>query len=543
MDYRDTARYGHFKYFWELGRFHHLITLAKAYYLTREEKYAIEVAKQIKGFVEQCPYLLGVQWTMPMELGIRLISLVWITAFMSEYLREDSATCRLIQQIARSHVEYTVENFSRFSSANNHLIGELTGVFLASLCFEGLGRMTRYKQQSYGMLCEEIARQFYSDGVNKEQTTHYHISCWNCFLLAGLLGRANKMDFPAEYWKTLEKGAEFICAMSSSDCSIAQIGDSDDGRTIFLTETGYNQVQSLLATAAVLFKRPDFKAKAGVFDEMSFWLLGREGRSVFDSLPTDDVAPDRSVFPDGGYYIMKSCGPANVKLVFDCGPLGFGAIAGHGHADALSFTLRAYGREFIIDPGTYTYEAENPYRNYFRSTAAHNTITVDGKNQSEMAGPFLWSHKANSYLEEWTDEEDFAKVAGWHDGYQRLSDSLVHKREILLDKRNAETTIVDTIKATSIHKISQFFHFAPECEVKQSEANCFDIVNGGYAMRMVIDERFTCQVFRGSESPICGWTSRSYDEKVPSYTLKCVLPTQGEQRIRTKISFPCKDHN
>lgn len=535
MDYRDTAKYGHFKYFWELGRFQHLITFAKVYSLTGKEKYAQEVSNQIKSFVKQCPYLLGVHWTMAMETGLRLISITWIVAFMKEYLKKDIETCSLIEEIIRSHIDYTAKNLSLHSSANNHLIGEITGLFIAGVCFGDVKGITKHKQKAYDMLCKEINLQFHSDGVNREQTTHYHVSCYNCFLLAGILGRDNGLNFPKEYWKTLEKGAEFICSLSNEDNSIFNIGDSDGGKTIVLSDSDYNQVQSLLSTTAALFKRSDFKSKAKFFDEMSFWLLGKKGKATFSDLASDNNPGGSKKFEEGGYYILQSNGPSNPKIIFDCGPLGFGDIAAHGHADSLSFMLYAYNREFFIDPGTYIFEAENPYRNYFRSTAAHNTITVDDMDQSEMKGPFLWNDKAISHIEEWVDTEEHVRVVGWHDGYRRLTDPVNHRRSIELDKLNGIVTINDSIEAKAIHEVCQNFHLAPECQAIQTENNCWDIINKGKMIKLIIDNQFRSQLVRGNEDPICGWASESYDNKVPINTLVAKASTQGNHSFTTQI--------
>jgi hypothetical protein len=535
MDYRDTDLYGHFKYFWELGRFQHLVTLAKAYYLTGHEKYASEVAGQIKAFVRQCPYLLGVHWIIPMEAALRLISIVWIVSFMKNYLRYDVETCNLIEEIVTSHVDYIAENFSAYSSANNHLIGELTGVFVAGLCFKGLDRMSGYKQKAYDMLCREITLQFHADGVNREQTTHYHVSCYNCFLLAGLLGRKNDIEFPKEYWHTLEKAAEFICSLSNSNGSIFNIGDSDDGKTMVLSETEPNQVQSLLATAAALFTRGDFKTKTCYFDETSLWLLGKTGKAAFDALDADGETVGSERFQEGGYYILRGDGPPNPKVIFDCGPLGMGSIAAHGHADSLSFLLYAHEREFFIDPGTYTFEAESPYRHYLRSTAAHNTITIDGKDQSEMRGPFLWGHKACSFVNEWVDTKEYVRVTAWHDGFKRLDDPVIHRRTIKLDKKRNVVSIDDSIEAKSEHKICQYFHLAPECEIVARGKNNWNITNRGKTIALVVDDILDCELFRGSEAPIYGWVSKSYDTKVPTNTLVCRVSTKGKQCLSTTI--------
>lgn len=537
MDYRDTNAYGDFKYFWELPRFQHLIMLAKAYYLTGEEKYAKEVIEQIKSFIEQSPYLLGVNWIMPMEAGIRLISLCWITAFLKNFLKKDTQVCRMIESLIVSHTDYVTRNYAAYSSANNHLVGEAAGVFVAAICFGGLKkRMSSYGRQAYDILCREIICQHYDDGVNKEQAVHYQVFAFNFLLLAGLLGRANGIEFPCQYWKMLDKSATFIAAIADDNCLLPEIGDSDDGRAMVLLETDYNPVRSILAISAILFKRNDFKSKAGIFDETSFWMLGNAGKAEFDSLK-GKTKPLSTVnkFEHGGYYILNSNGKTKARIIFDCGPLGFGSIAAHGHADSLSFILNCYDRPYFVDPGSYTYVADNPYRNYFRSTAAHNTIVIDSCDQSQITGPFLWATKANSFVQEWQDNDAFAKVTGWHDGYRRLSDPVTHRRDIEFDKNNAVVVIRDFIESMTSHTVEQFFHLSPECVASQLDMNRFRIINGDAAIELLTDERVSVKTRRAEENPISGWASRSYDRKEPTTTIACRTACTGNQCLTTRI--------
>lgn len=539
MDYRDTASFGDFKYFWELPRFQHLIILAKAYYLTDEEKYAEEVIKQIKSFVKQSPYLLGVNWVVPMEASIRLVSISWITVFLKEYLTKNAGLCALIEQIVKSHVDYVARNYAAYSSANNHLIAEAAGVFIASLCFGRLKKMRTHRRKAYDILCREITLQHYADGANKEQAIHYQLFAFEFLLLAGLLGRANGVDFPAQYWEMLEKNAGFIAAIANDDCSLPEIGDSDDGKALVLSETDRNIVQSILATSAVLFERGDFKAKARNFDEVSFWLLGNKGRDQFDALSAESVAA-RNAFEQSGYYILGGSNSTKAKVIFDCGPLGLEPIAAHGHADSLSFILSAYGRAYFIDPGTYTYIANNPFRNYFRSTVAHNTVVVDGQSQSQIAGPFLWSHKANSFLEEYVNDASHDRVVGWHDGYQRLQDPVIHRRSIEFNKRSEIVEINDVLEAGSSHEIAIYFHLAPKCEVDKLEKNRWLITNDSKTVELVTDNKLNCKVIKGSEEPLAGWASSAYDHKVQINTLVCDGSFDGNQSFTTHIRL-CVD--
>lgn len=534
MDYRDTELYGDFKYFWEVPRLQHLITLAKAYYLTSKEDYAEEVAKQIGGFIKQSPFLLGINWIMPMEAAIRLVSVSWITAFLKEYLKKHANTCGLIEQVVKSHVDYVIRNYAGYSSANNHLIAEAAGVFIASICFNQLEKMSIYREKAYDILCREIIRQHYTDGVNKEQAIHYQIFAFNFFLLTVLLARANSIEFPDQYWEMLEKSANFIVAIADNDCLVPDIGDNDDGKALVLSESDHNAVQSILATSAVLFERSDFKAKAKVFDETSFWLLGRKGKDKFDNLNTESVLPTKR-FDWGGYYVLSSDNGTKTKVIFDCGPLGFEPIAAHGHADSLSFILSAYDRSYFIDPGTYIYIADNPYRDYFRSTQAHNTVVIDGKNQSEMGGAFLWTHKASSFVDDWVSNEHYDKVVGWHDGYHRLQDPVTHRRAVKLDKEQGIITIDDYLGMKTTHKIEQYFHLAPQCHVGNVGRNKWRIANGDKSVELVVDSKLNCEVYTGSENPICGWFSGGYNRKCPIQTFVCRGLFCGNQHLTTRI--------
>jgi hypothetical protein len=537
MDYRDADAYGDFKYFWELPRLQHLITLSKAYYLTGNDKYAKEVIEQLYGFGNQSPYLLGVNWIMPMEVGIRLISLCWITSFLKNYLKKDTQACRKVESLIRSYADYTTANYAAYSSANNHLVGEAAGVFIASVCFDDLEQMRSYGKRAYDILCREIIRQHYEDGVNKEQALHYQVFGLWFFLLAGLLGQTNGVEFPDVYWKMLEKSVNFIAAMTNSDCSVPNIGDNDDGKAVVLTESEMDECHSLLVISAILFNGADLKAKAGIFDEASFWLLGEKGREQYEHLEIVEPAGLSEKFQQGGYYILKSNGTTHATLIFDCGPLGFESIAAHGHADSLSLILSAYGQPYFIDTGSYIYIADNPYRNYFRSTGAHNTIVVDGQNQSEIVGAFLWTHKADSFVDEWISNKQYDKISGWHNGYHRLKDPVTHKRVIKFDKQREIIIINDYLEMKSRHEVEQYFHLAPQCRLKKFDKKNWEISTSGGTIVVTFDEKLDCSVIRGSENPICGWFSNAYDRKTPTNTFLCRGTFSGNQSFSTTIKL------
>src|SRR5262249_12423173 len=140
--------------------------------------------------------------------------------------------------------------------------------------------------------------------------------------------------------------------------------------------------------------------------------------------------------PESGHYLLQVGHRGRgdlVSVVFDCGDLGFKSIAAHGHADALSFTLRAFGSALFVDPGTYYYFTYPDCRSYLRSTKAHTTVAVEGLDQSVMLGPFLWGARAQARCVAWEPRKQGGKVIGEHDGYTRLTDPVLHRRTLELD--------------------------------------------------------------------------------------------------------------
>ena len=206
-------------------------------------------------------------------------------------------------------------------------------------------------------------------------------------------------------------------------------------------------------------------------------------------------------------------------MVFDCGDLGFKSIAAHGHADALSFTLRAFGADVLVDPGTYDYFSYPAWRAYFRSTRAHNTLVVDDFDQSVMLGPFLWGPRAHARCIAWEPRPQGGKVIGEHDGYTRLADPVLHRRTLELDERSRTLTIQDDIEASGPHEIAAYFHLAEEAVLSLEGPNCYRIAVGGGRVRLEVDARLRVDVLTGSDEPIGGWVSRGYHRKVPSTTL------------------------
>jgi hypothetical protein len=249
----------------------------------------------------------------------------------------------------------------------------------------------------------------------------------------------------------------------------------------------------------------------------------------------------RRAFVDGGYYILGYDleTPREIRLVIDAGPVGLGTIAAHGHADALAITLSIGGEQILVDPGMSTHQGDGLWRDYFRGTAAHNTIRVDGRDQSEPGGDFLWLRKAKAGCSLWRSAADRDEFVGWHDGYSRLADPVIHSRRILLEKRPRRIEITDRLSMKGAHLVEIFFHCSELCEVKP-RGQAVDLRHASlpYPVRITLPQAPDAEVEirRGDDAPICGWRSRAYDEKVPASTLVWRARVSGNTVLVSEIA-------
>ncbi len=534
LDYRDVNEAGDCKFVWEPNRHHQLVVLGRAYRASGNIRFANAVAEQIDSWLKQNPFGLGMNWRSGLELGIRLINWVWdIDLIQESGAIDDQLRHRILDCVAR-HIWEIDRKYSRGSSAGNHLIGEASGVFVAASYFKNLRNASKWQARSREILCREILNQTFPDGGSVEQAVGYHFFVLQFFVIAGITARAAGQDMPESYWSRLEKMFEFLGILSEGGDNLPLFGDCDDGYVLDLGHDPHD-IRQWLAVGAALYGRADFKAWAGSYAEPVEWLLGESGCQIFKTIPESQNKTITScAFKDSGYYLLQHGefdSPDRISVVFDCGPLGMEPLAGHGHADALSFTLRAFGKDVLVDPGTYDYFSYPKWREYFRSTAAHNTIVIDRRNQSEMLGLFLWGRRARTHCLSWEPTDAGGKVVGEHDGYTQIKDPVIHKRMLKLDGRNRKLIVRDEINAGAKHDIEIFFHFAEHCGVNPADENRYLVDIGPGTVEVEFDRRLRIESFNGSEDPICGWVSRGYHRKEPGTTLVGRCTCEGNMSL------------
>jgi len=551
LNYRDERVVGDIKYLWEPNRHLCLVTLAQAWSLTREPKYAHGCRNLLESWFEACPYPLGINWTSSLELALRLVN--WYFAWhllggedAPVLAGEGGPAFRARwQRSIFQHCHFIAGHLSLHSSANNHLLGEYMGLLIGAVAWPLWPQSTRWRRLAVDGFEAQIFLQNASDGVNREQAVYYQHEVIDMALLCGLICRANGVEFSAAYWERLERMIGFLAAVMDRGGNIPMIGDADDAVMVRLAQSpDFNVYRSLLATGAVLFDRPDFATKARSFDDKTRWLLGDAAQQRFDSLlqsasGSTQCAQPTQAFREGGYYVLGHDlgGSEEIRLLADAGPLGYLSIAAHGHADALAFTLSVAGQEFLVDPGTYAYHTQQRWRDYFRGTSAHNTVRVDGQDQSVSGGNFLWLRHAHARCERFETSETEDRFVGVHDGYQRLPDPATHRREIVLDKPRRRIAVLDELKCAGTHDVEVFWHFSEDCRVEVTGSEAV-VSRGGVRLRFVAyGANLKLECVTGQDLPPLGWVSRSFDEKRASPTVRWFGRVTGHTKWSTSITM------
>lgn len=436
---------------WELNRHYQFAALAKSYYCTQNDKYLIELMELFEDWNIHNRFLHGVEWTSAMELAIRVNS--WIYMFC--FLKKAACNDKFLSQIEHGILvmaDYIFRHRSRFSSANNHLIVEMYAIALTGI----LTGYAPWIDDAFKELTAELPRQNYADGVNKEMSLHYQSFVMEAYGLLCLIMRKNGLRIP-EVWKTyLTAMAEFVADSVDVSGAVIEFGDNDEGKILDLNGEHQDYYRYVLNLMGCILNQ---KYTDAGWHENLYWILP-EKQEIKKKQYTPEWAGCRK---EGGYTFFRSK-DKKIFIGIDHGALGFGNIAAHGHADALSFQLYVNGQPLILDPGTYFYHCNPETRNAFRSTQNHNTVTVNGKDQSEMLGPFLWGKRAECQLLKFEKSLNGGILVAKHNGYAPI----IHKRSFVFNGME-ELRITDALSAPCDYMVT--FMLAPHMNVKIA-ANC-----------------------------------------------------------------------
>ena len=529
LNYLDSAVAGDKKITWELNRHQYFLTLGRAYWLTGDERYAEVFVSHISSWMDQNPPKLGINWASSLEIAFRSISWLWALQFFDD---SPSVNADLLLRMLKflylnaSHLETYL---STYFSPNTHLTGEALGLFYIGLLFPEFKDAERWRELGLEILISQLPRHVKADGVYFEQSSYYHRYTVDFYLHLTLLLRSNGIELPRELEPKVELLLDHLMYITRPDGTTPFFGDDDGGRLVMLDNRAANDFRSPLSTGAVLFNRPDYKFVAEAITEETLWLLGAEGLRQFDQIETREPAKTSVAFSEGGYYVMRDDWSRKANyLLLDCGPHGM-ANCGHAHADALAIELAAHGRTQLIDPGTFTYTGNKDLRDSFRSSIAHNTLTVDRESSSIPGDSFSWKTTTRCQPLAWSDHPRFTYVAGQHSGYEQLAKPGTHTRSILLLKRDY-WIMRDKVELSGKHQLDLWFHF---------DSNTSPALQGGGRRQWVLEPAVPggLQIVSfgsdGSWTKEDGWVSHCYGERASAPVCVFSVPADGDSEIIT----------
>jgi uncharacterized heparinase superfamily protein len=465
IDYMNAGLPSDVKFPWEVSRMQWLIPAGQAYLLTGDERYAAAVRGILEHWIQSNPYSYGVNWVCTMDVALRIISWTWFFRVFAEskswndpVFQETFLRALFLQAL------FTEKHLEKSDINGNHYISDAAGLVFAGLFFHQGADAKRWLDLGWQILCSELPRQVFDDGVDFEGSIPYHRLVSELFLLPAIYRQSAGLQTPDFYRKRITKMVSFTAAYSRPDGSAPLWGDADDGRVLPFGGQPINDHRYLIGVAGCALD-PNVKGCFSGSRAEIYWLLGR---NAAESLPSGEVAAgqrDSAAFPQGGFYMMRS---DRDHIFIDCGPVGMSGRGGHGHNDLLSFEAVLDGIHLITDCGAFVYSADYDARNRFRATAAHNTPMIAGEEINRFVAPdHLWSlrNDARPELRRWETTLERDLFCGAHSGYQRLASPITPVRTIELDKRTHTLTVMDEFEGSPQGMIEVPLHLVPGVEV------------------------------------------------------------------------------
>lgn len=466
LEYKQRDDIGDARTNWELNRHFQFALLAKDYAAGSDPKYLEELCGLFEDWNRKNPFLWGISWTSVMETAIRCSNWCYTYCFL-ENTNVPEALLEKLRIGIINMADHITKHYSRFSSANNHLIVEAYAIGQT-------GILCSYKpwiDLALKILTGELPRQNYPDGVNRELSLHYQSFYMEAMGLMMRLLVKNGIAVPDSWEPMIQRMCGYVVSCMGKHGEMVVFGDDDEGKILDL-QGGFNHYRYMLGLFSCLLKKK-YLSRVRCCENLN-WLFSEEELERAEHKPPFQTQ-QCACFREGGNTILRSR-DGRVLIGIDHAALGFGSIAAHGHADALSFQLFLDGQPVFADPGTCIYHCDLESRNAFRRTENHNTACIDGKDQSEILGAFLWGKRAECELLEFAEEENGVILKARHNGYRPV----IHTREFRFDKERV-FEIRDTFTGGGKKEIN--FIFAPDMEMGISD-NVVYIHGKGMAMEM-----------------------------------------------------------
>lgn len=391
-------------------------------------------------WVDRNPVGTEVAWH-PYVLSRRIVS--WVRTLRLDDRLADSL-CKQVDYLYRM-VEW--------HHPGNHLLENARALLVAACRFEEHEQAGRWAHRGARILRVGLDDQILSDGAHFERSPMYHALMFEGFVdvLRGL--RTVEAPWGEDLANlrralddTVRRMARYLRVSTHSDGDLALLNDST--------------LEIAPPTARLLdYASLEAESSGG---------LGASSAS----------------FPDAGYFVYRD---EEVYLIIDGGKIGPDHLPAHAHADIFTYEFDVEGERLVVDTGVYEYE-EGPMRDHVRSTSAHNTVTVDGRDQAECWKSFRVARRFPPKDVEFRFTDEGCSFSGRFDGYGKLiGDGIVHRRSLELEAGLRRLQVSDTVDGSGAYRAVSRVHFHPECVLEPAGDSSFTVTRGDVAVRFHVE--------------------------------------------------------
>ncbi|HYK87300.1 MAG TPA: alginate lyase family protein [Acidobacteriota bacterium] len=464
-----------------------------------QSRAAYQAFRSLAGSWMECNQITEGDGWHPYTISLRLVN--WLHAlegFKKELSGDEHFRARLIAgwtgqaQVLAGNLESDV--------GGNHLLANLRALVLAGIVLRGEAPR-RWLQRSLTLFEKELFEQVLQDGAHFELSPGYHLTVLRHCLEMAVTMKRNGVTPPASLDTALRRMLEYLVAILPPDSKIPLLKDT--------TWDGQLSPADLLAAGALYLQEPAFKISAG-FGLYPLLLFGREGWEVFQGWSAPGTQRSSVALHDSGHYVMRDDFRGDY-LILVAGKPCPDHLPAHAHADLLSYELMVGGQRIVVDSGVYEYAA-GPWRDYFRSTRAHNTVEVEEANQSEVWASFRVARRAHPGPVTWLANEDSVTVRASHDGYRRLRVPLTHLRTLVW-RRNRFWLVMDELRGKGSTRASSYVHLYPDLEFTEVGESMWRIGGCRSDVWLTAFGAQDHQVIRGRMEPVRqGWYSEKFGE-------------------------------
>ena len=518
---------GDVKYVWEASRFTQVFYFVRAYTLTKNEKYAEAYWNQIEQWLEENPYQLGINWKCGQEVSFRTFAWIFgLFAFLDSPRTTDSRIHTLLKSIYFNaiRVEGNID-FARKAVQNNHAISEAACLFTVGILFPFFKDSSRFLAKGQKYLEQEGLKQIYEDGSYIQHSTNYHRLMLQIYTWCFQIGRNNGLEFDESLEERLNRAIDFLYQIQDGISGKVPNYGANDGALVFpFSCCDFLDYRPQLNTLNYIIHGAKLYDEGKHVEDL-LWFCGPE--AVGDG----STAPPRRTskgFPKGGYYVIRD---KDTFGMIRCTKFKHRP----SHADMLHVDLWYKGINILTDIGSYSYNPEDQFHDYFEATRNHNTITVNNSNQSRRGPRFLSIDWPEGRLLEFDIDGKAVRFSGYHTAYG----SFIHTRRI--EYTDNHYLIVDEVENRTGEEITIKLNWNVGTDIVEMTGNKYQLqVDSKETVNMGISSLTNgmARVYYGDGDIPAGWRSLYYGQKFPLNQLVYEV-TSGRKTevVRTVISL------